>query len=149
MLKRNALGNLMVLGRRRQLLFVIAVLSVLIVGSFFEVQASVTAPAEAVRLIFIHHSCGSNWLSDGNGGLGIALMDNNYFVSDTNYNWGPDSIGSSTDIGGSGSEAPTAQSIWRRFTRRTDSIPRIHACQQMLAAKTKSSCSSHATRTPA
>jgi hypothetical protein len=87
------------LGRRRQLLFAIAALSVLIVGSSFEVQASVTPPAEPVRLIFIHHSCGSNWLSDGNGGLGIALMDNNYFVSDTNYNWGPDSIGSSTDIG--------------------------------------------------
>jgi hypothetical protein len=88
-----------VLDRRRQLLFVIVVLSVLTLGSSFEVQASVTPPAEPVRLIFIHHSCGSNWLSDGNGGLGIALMDNNYFVSDTNYNWGPDSIGSSTDIG--------------------------------------------------
>jgi hypothetical protein len=99
LLKRNALGDLVVLGRRRQSLFVIAVLSVLTVGSSFEVQASVTPPAEPVRLIFIHHSCGSNWLSDGNGGLGVALMDNNYFVSDTNYNWGPDSIGSSTDIG--------------------------------------------------
>ena len=56
-------------------------------------------PSSPVRLIFIHHSCGSNWLSDSNGGLGIALRDNNYFVSDTNYGWGTDSIGSSTDIG--------------------------------------------------
>jgi len=56
-------------------------------------------PSNPVRLIFIHHSCGSNWLSDSNGELGEALRDNNYFVSDTNYGWGPDSIGSSTDIG--------------------------------------------------
>ena len=34
-----------------------------------------------------------------NGGLGIALRDNNYFVSDTYYGWGPDSIGDYTDIG--------------------------------------------------
>jgi hypothetical protein len=50
-------------------------------------------------LIFIHHSTGENWLADENGGLGIALGDNNYFVSDTNYDWGPDAIGSLTDIG--------------------------------------------------
>jgi hypothetical protein len=56
-------------------------------------------PTTPVRLIFIHHSTGQNWLADNNGGLGIALRDNNYFVSDTNYGWGPDSIGSSTDIG--------------------------------------------------
>jgi hypothetical protein len=52
-----------------------------------------------VKLVFIHHSCGENWLGDGDGGLGIALRDNNYFVSDTNYGWGPDDIGDSTDIG--------------------------------------------------
>ena len=46
-------------------------------------------PASPVRLIFIHHSTGENWLSDDNGGLGIALRDNNYYVSDTNYGWGP------------------------------------------------------------
>ncbi len=42
-----------------------------------------------VKLIFIHHSCGENWLADEDGGLGITLRDNNYFVSDTNYEWGP------------------------------------------------------------
>ena len=56
-------------------------------------------PASPVKLIFIHHSSGENWLEDSNGGLGTALRDNNYFVSDTNYGWGPDGIGSSTDIG--------------------------------------------------
>jgi len=56
-------------------------------------------PASPVRLIFIHHSTGQNWLDDANGALGIALRDNNYFVSDTNYGWGPDAIGDLTDIG--------------------------------------------------
>jgi len=93
------LGDLVVRGCRRQVLFVIAVLSVFTAVTSFEVMASVSPPAKPVRLIFIHHSCGSNWLSDGNGGLGVALRDSNYFVSDTNYDWGPDSIGSSTDIG--------------------------------------------------
>jgi hypothetical protein len=85
---------------RRRILSIVAFLLVLAAVSLcVEVQASVNPPEEPVRLIFIHHSCGSNWLSDSNGGLGIALRDNNYFVSDTNYGWGPDEIGSSTDIG--------------------------------------------------
>jgi len=56
-------------------------------------------PASPVKLVFIHHSTGQAWLDDGHGGLGIALRDNDYFVSDTNYGWGPDSIGDSTDLG--------------------------------------------------
>ncbi len=56
-------------------------------------------PAQALRLFFIHHSTGQNWLADDYGQLGIALRDNNYFVSDSNYGWGPDSIGDTTDIG--------------------------------------------------
>ena len=55
-------------------------------------------PAQTARLIFIHHSTGENWLRDDYGGLGQALTDNNYYVSDTNYGWGPDSIGDRTDI---------------------------------------------------
>jgi hypothetical protein len=55
-------------------------------------------PDHVVRLIFIHHSTGENWLMDDYGGLGRALSQNNYFVSDTNYGWGPDSIGDRTDI---------------------------------------------------
>jgi hypothetical protein len=68
-------------------------------------NSSTTPPSQPVKLIFIHHSCGENWLVDNNGGLGIALRDNNYFVSDTNYGWGPAPkegsvpIGSITDIG--------------------------------------------------
>ena len=55
-------------------------------------------PSEPVKLIFIHHSCGQNWLMDNHGGLGRALGENNYFVSDTYYGWGPDGIGDRTDI---------------------------------------------------
>lgn len=55
-------------------------------------------PNRTVKLIFIHHSCGENWLADGHGGLGKALANNRYTVSDTNYGWGPDSIGDRTDI---------------------------------------------------
>lgn len=62
-----------------------------------EINAS--GPAQQTRLIFIHHSTGENWLADENGGLGLALRDNNYYVSDTNYGWGPASIGDYTDIG--------------------------------------------------
>lgn len=53
-------------------------------------------PASPVKLIFIHHSTGQNWLEHS---LGARLRDNNYFVSDTNYGWGPGGIGSYTDIG--------------------------------------------------
>lgn len=63
-------------------------------------------PSEIVKLVFIHHSCGANWLEDWSGGLGIELGNNNYFVSDSNYGWGPDdadlgygTIGDHTDIG--------------------------------------------------
>ena len=55
-------------------------------------------PDHIVKLIFIHHSCGENLLNDDNGALGLALSSNNYFVSDTNYGWGPDGIGDRTDI---------------------------------------------------
>jgi hypothetical protein len=55
-------------------------------------------PEETVKLIFIHHSTGENWLTDGYGNLGQTLDQNNYFVSDTNYGWGPDAIGDRTDI---------------------------------------------------
>jgi hypothetical protein len=63
------------------------------------------AGPKPVRLIFIHHSTGENWLTDDNGDLGKALMQANYYVSDTNYGWGPVwgpenvPIGDLTDIG--------------------------------------------------
>ena len=64
-------------------------------------------PSSPVKLIFIHHSTGGNWLGDVDeyeqfdGGLGQALMANNYYVSATNYGWSVngDAIGDRTDIG--------------------------------------------------
>ena len=63
-------------------------------------------PRFPVRLVFIHHSVGENWLNPDSGALFTALNNNNYFVSDTYYGWGPpdpdiwgDYIGSHTDIG--------------------------------------------------
>ncbi|MBL7209068.1 MAG: hypothetical protein ISS52_03125 [Dehalococcoidia bacterium] len=77
----------------------------LILGTILVIPQPISAqahdsspPAEIVKLIFTHHSCGENWLADDHGGLGRALAENNYFVSDTNYGWGPDSIGDRTDI---------------------------------------------------
>ncbi len=77
------------------------ILGICLVSAASNVFADVnpSPPQMPVRLIFIHHSTGENWLSDYDGGLGIALRDNKYFVSDTNYGWGPDSIGDLTDIG--------------------------------------------------
>jgi hypothetical protein len=56
-------------------------------------------PSAATKLVFVHHSTGQAWLQDGYGGLAASLGANNYFVSDTNYGWGPDAIGDHTDIG--------------------------------------------------
>lgn len=64
----------------------------------YQVVDDPSPPADAVKLIFIHHSTGENWLTDGYGNLGRTLAENNYFVSDTNYGWGPGSIGDRTDI---------------------------------------------------
>lgn len=68
-----------------------------------EVDVNTNPPTTPVKLIFIHHSTGGNWLADPNtespyGGLGTALMNNNYYVSATSYGWGPFSIGDNTDI---------------------------------------------------
>lgn len=81
---------------------IICVLSIslsLLPGNIVIAQSDIPAPPDRiVKLIFIHHSTGENWLRDDYGGLGSALANNNYFVSDTNYGWGPDSIGDRTDI---------------------------------------------------
>jgi hypothetical protein len=55
-------------------------------------------PSQTVKLVFIHHSCGENWLSDDDGGFGRERADDNHFVSDSNYGWVPDGIGDLTDI---------------------------------------------------
>jgi hypothetical protein len=63
-------------------------------------------PVTPVKLVFVHHSTGEGWLADQGGGLGLALRDAGWFVSDTNYGWGPadadaggGTIGDHTDIG--------------------------------------------------
>ena len=65
-----------------------------------------SAPSSPVRLVFVHHSTGGQWLADPDdnpigGDLGAELMANNYFVSATNYGWTVDEdvIGDRTDIG--------------------------------------------------
>ncbi len=94
--------------QRGKLVLAITLLSALLLGTVFAglgPPRPVTAqgdnpnpPDHVVKLVFIHHSTGENWLADGYGGLGLALGNNNYFVSDTNYGWGPHSIGDNTDI---------------------------------------------------
>ena len=78
-------------------LLLIAVLLLLPAGAAAQ-SFDASPPERPVKLIFIHHSTGYNWLADEHGGLGRALAANNYFVSDTHYGWGPDSIGDRTDI---------------------------------------------------
>lgn len=65
-----------------------------------EVPPVVTPPSDAVRLVFIHHSCGGNWLASGNGGLRDALNENNYYVSESDYGWDAEIInGKGDDLG--------------------------------------------------
>jgi hypothetical protein len=66
-------------------------------AAFAAVNAS--APTSTVKYVFVHHSTGDAWLQDGYGRLASSLSNNRYFVSDTNYGWGPSDIGSHTDIG--------------------------------------------------
>ncbi|MBI5324988.1 MAG: hypothetical protein HZB41_06935 [Ignavibacteriae bacterium] len=83
------------------LIFVVIVLSTLTLSSQTKkiLQDDPTPPTNPVRLVFIHHSTGGNWLADGYGGLGKALKQNNYYVSDVCYSWGINSIGDRTDLG--------------------------------------------------
>jgi hypothetical protein len=95
-MKRNSLLNLLKVPA-----FLMALLA-LTAGTWIPQPAlqadNPTPPDHIVKLIFIHHSTGENWLTDGYGNLGQTLDQNNYFVSDTNYGWGPDAIGDRTDI---------------------------------------------------
>ena len=81
-----------------------------------ETEPSPSAGQDGLKLIFIHHSSGENWLADEHGGLGLTLMEHGYFVSDTNYDWGPQA----SDLGGAiGSYTDTGH--WWTWTRGPDS----------------------------
>jgi len=63
-------------------------------------RVDVTPPPATVRICFIHHSTGSAWIATGNGNLGTALNDNNYYVTEIDYGWDATAetdIGSHTD----------------------------------------------------
>jgi len=50
---------------------------------------------DSLRILFIHHSCGSNWLATGNGNLRDSLEAQGYSVHDATYG---DVIGENTDV---------------------------------------------------
>jgi len=57
-------------------------------------------PLSTVKICFIHHSSGGNWLATGNGNLGKVLNQNNYYVTETDYGWSAeegDLLGDRTD----------------------------------------------------
>ncbi len=91
----------MIISTRRILAFVALSAWFVFATGFMSVPGQpddASPPDHVVKLIFIHHSTGENWLTDGYGDLGKTLGGNNYFVSDTNYGWGPEAIGDRTDI---------------------------------------------------
>jgi hypothetical protein len=82
----------------------------LLLNKASSVSTQAPPPGAAVKLAFIHHSVGENWLKPDGGDLRAVLNANNYYVVDTNYEWGPDAavganyvtaekIGDRTDIG--------------------------------------------------
>jgi hypothetical protein len=59
-----------------------------------------THPASTVKICFIHHSTGSDWIATGDGNLGSALNANNYYVTECDYGWDAetnDNLGDHTD----------------------------------------------------
>jgi hypothetical protein len=61
---------------------------VFLLALFLTLMPALSAPAaearETVNLIFIHHSCGENWLNDG---LCEQLNQNGFHVADITYGW--------------------------------------------------------------
>lgn len=56
-------------------------------GTAMAANLNTNKPSHKVKLVFIHHSCGSNWLADGDGNLAKTLNQNNYYVSECTYGW--------------------------------------------------------------
>lgn len=69
-------------------------------GSIISGTVNTDPPSETVKIMFIHHSAGSAWIANGNGNLGSALNNNNYYVTESDYYWDAepdDNLGDSTD----------------------------------------------------
>lgn len=81
--------------------------NVLLPALEMEAQVDTTSPVSPVRLVFVHHSVGWAWLNPDEGNLLGTLRARRYYVSDTDYDWGPPdtdvndgaNVGSHTDIG--------------------------------------------------
>jgi hypothetical protein len=88
-------------------------------------------PISPVKMVFIHHSCGENligdvaWDPEYMGGLATLLRDNNYFLSDTNYGWGPTIVGD--PYWGEAIGDHTDTSDWQRWFRDPANAPAITA----------------------
>lgn len=89
---------------KKFLSFLFLVILVLSCSSFFSDDSSFALntikPAQTVKICFIHHSTGSNWIENGNGGLGSVLNANNFYVTECDYGWDAeenDNLGDSTD----------------------------------------------------
>lgn len=52
-------------------------------------QQNPLSPAKAVKLLFIHHSVGGQWLAHDHGKLVSELNKNNFYVNDVTYRWEP------------------------------------------------------------
>lgn len=66
----------------------------------WSIPADATPPSTTVKLRFIHHSTGSDWISSACGGLGTELNANNYYVNESDYGWDAetdDNLGDTTD----------------------------------------------------
>lgn len=44
-------------------------------------------PASTVKIMFIHHSTGSDWIATGIGNLGTALNAANFYTTESDYGW--------------------------------------------------------------
>lgn len=87
-------------------LFLLAAMGTGLAAPSWALPLNSDPPGSPVRLVFIHHSVGQDWLTDVIGNLIGELNDNNYYVTDTNYGWGPEAqdlgwgnIGDHTDTG--------------------------------------------------
>ena len=64
--------------------FLQTLLTLLTVLVIFTPATSMAETADTVNLVFIHHSCGGNWLIDG---LNNELNENGFYAADISYGW--------------------------------------------------------------